>query len=120
MVVGSVIRFDLRNRAMRRPIDKAGFTPPSTRPLGRERRVAAIAELVTTLALALSTLVAATAVSIGIARADVLGGTIGKIGSGEAGLIGTALLMGFVFVIMGGIAALRAPHPGAAKTPQRD
>lgn len=105
---------------MRRPIDKAGFTPPSTHPLGRERRTATVAELVTTLALALSTLVAATAVSIGIARADVLGPAIGKMSGGEAGLIGTALLMGLVFIVMGAIAALRAPHPGVAKTPQRD
>ena len=119
MVVESVIRLDVRNRAMRQPIDKAGFTPPSTHPLGRERRTATIAELVTTLALALSTLVAATAVSIGIARADVLGHSIGKMSGGEAGLIGTALLMGFVFVVMGGIAALRAPHPGRATDPRR-
>ncbi|HVZ51309.1 MAG TPA: hypothetical protein VG986_05040 [Pseudolabrys sp.] len=105
---------------MSKAIDKAGFTPPSTHPLGRERRTATIAELVTTVALALSTLVAATAVSIGIARADVLGGAIGKVAGGEAGLIGTALLMGFVFVVMGGIAALRPPSPRTIKTPPHD
>ncbi len=56
---------------MRRHIQSAGFMPPAERVLGRERRNAAIAELVTTIALGLCTLVAVTVVSVGIARADV-------------------------------------------------
>lgn len=96
---------------MRQPIAKAGFTPPATHPLGRENRTATVAELVASLALALSTLVAVTAVSIGIARA----GTIGKVAGGEPSLIGAALLMGLAFAVMGGIAARRAPDTGADK-----
>ena len=92
---------------MHKPVAKAGFTPPSGRPLGRERRTVTIAELVTTLALALSTLVAATAVSMGIARADVIANVVGH----EASLFGTALLLGLVFIVMGGITALpRGPR----------
>jgi hypothetical protein len=54
---------------MRRPIENTGFQPPSRHPLGRERRVALFAELVATIGLALSTIIAATVLSVGIARA---------------------------------------------------
>jgi hypothetical protein len=97
---------------MRKPKDKAGFTPPTSRPLGYERRTVAVAELVASLALALSTIVAATAVSIGIARADAIGKVVGQ----EPSIFGAALLMGLVFVVM----AASPPRAGAAKTPHRD
>lgn len=100
---------------MRQTTDKTGFTPPSTRPLGRERRTVTVAELVTTAALALSTLIAATAVTMGIARANA----IGTVGGHEAGVFGTALVLGFLFIVMGGIAALRPPRAGTAERPHR-
>ncbi len=91
---------------MRQNTDKTGFTPPTTRPLGRERRTATIAELVATVALALSTLVAATAVTMGIARANA----IGMIPGHDSGLFGTAVLLGLVFIVMGGIMVFRPPR----------
>jgi hypothetical protein len=101
---------------MRHTPENAGFIPPSTRPLGRERRSATVAELVATVALALSTLVAATAVTVGIARA----GATGAVAPHEAGVFGTALVLGFLFIVMGGIAALRPPCAGTADRPRRD
>ena len=44
---------------MRRTTEQTGFAPPPTRPLGRERNAVALAELLTTLALVLGTIVAA-------------------------------------------------------------
>jgi hypothetical protein len=65
---------------MRRPIESTGFQPPRQHPLGRERRIVLFAELVATIALALSTIIAATALSVGIARATGDGGLIGPDG----------------------------------------
>ena len=84
---------------MRRPIENTGFSPPTGHPLGRERRFAAIAELVATVALALSTLVAATVVSVGIAHAGVTDGVVGHEGS----LFGIALLLGLIFIGAGSL-----------------
>ncbi|HEY6023262.1 MAG TPA: hypothetical protein VIV34_03690 [Pseudolabrys sp.] len=92
---------------MRKHIQSAGFMPPSQRVLGRERRTVAIAELVASLALALSTLIAATVVSVGIARADVVGNVIDN----ESGLFAIALLLGLLFIGMGGLTILSLPHP---------
>jgi len=94
---------------MRTSMDRTGFTPPSGRPLGRERRTTTIAELVATIALALCTLVAATAVSVGIARANVVSNVVGH----EASLFGIALMLGLLFVVMGGLTAL---PPGPRKS----
>lgn len=91
---------------MRRHIRASGFTPPADRALGDERRTVAVAELVTTIALALSTLVAATAVSVGIARADVIGNVIDN----EGGLFAVALILGLLFIGMGGLTILSLPH----------
>jgi hypothetical protein len=91
---------------MRKDIDSAGFTPPAGRVLGRERRTVALAELVATVALALCTLVAVTVVSAGIARANVIDHVVGHEGS----LFGIALMLGLLFVVMGGISAL-PPRP---------
>ena len=94
---------------MRRPLESSGFTPPCGRVLGRERRTVALAELVATIALALGTLVAVTVVSVGIARADVAGNIVGH----ESSLFGIALMLGLLFIVMGGITAL---PPGPRKS----
>jgi hypothetical protein len=73
----------------------AGFSPPAR----NGRRVAAIAEFVTTLGLALATIVTATVIATGAARADVVDGVIGN----ETGLFAIALLLGLGFIGMGGL-----------------
>jgi hypothetical protein len=87
---------------MPKTIDHTGFTAPAGRALGDERRIAALAELVATAALALSTVVAVTAVSVGIARADAAGAAIGS----DHGVFSVALLLGLIFFGVGGYAAL--------------
>jgi hypothetical protein len=69
-------------------------------------RSAAPVELIATVLLALSTLVAVTAVSIGIARADVLGARP----DGDAPFA-IALFVGLVFAAMGGLTAIMAADP---------
>ena len=57
----------------------------------------------------LSTIIAATVVSVGIARASVADGVIGN----EGGLFTIALLLGVVFIVLGGLASLKPtkrPH----------
>jgi hypothetical protein len=66
----------------------------------------ALAELVASLALAASTLIAATVVSIGIARADVASNVIDN----EGGLFVVALVLGLLFIGMGGLTILSLPH----------
>ena len=61
-------------------------------------------ELFATVALALSTLVAVTVVSIGIARADVLGARVDYDGAPLA----IALFIGLLFAAMGGLTAFMA------------
>ncbi len=90
---------------MRSPLDSLGFHPPAARGLGHERRTAAFAELAASIALALSTVVVATVLSVGIARANVVDGIIGNEGS----LFAIALLLGLLFVGFGGYSIL----PGA-------
>ena len=90
---------------MRKHINAAGFTPPANRALGNEHRIAAFAELVASLALAISTLVAATVVSVGIARADVVSNVIDNEGS----LFAVALVLGLLFIAMGGLTILTVP-----------
>jgi hypothetical protein len=86
---------------MRNPVVSPGFKAPSARPLGNERRTVALAELLAIVGLALSTIVAATVVSIGIARANVVGNVIDNEGS----LFAVALLLGLIFIAMGGLTA---------------
>ena len=95
---------------MRKPIDSTGFTAPAGRALGRERRTVALAELIAIVGLALSTIVAATVVSVGIARADVAGNVIDNEGS----VFTVALLLGLIFIAMGGLTVLRC-RPQAEK-----
>jgi threonine/homoserine/homoserine lactone efflux protein len=89
-----------------------GFTPPIGRALGGERRTAVLAELVAAIGLVLCILVAATVVSIGVARADVAANVIDN----EGGLFAIALLLGLLFIGMGGLTVLSLPHPRHKKT----
>ena len=91
---------------MRRHVQLAGFMPPAERVLGRERRNVAIAQLVTTIALAICTILAVTVVSAGIAHADVVGNVIDN----ESSLFAIALLLGLLFIGMGGLTILSLPH----------
>jgi hypothetical protein len=72
----------------------------------KHKNVACI-ELITTAALALSTAVAVTAVSIGIARADV----IGTVAKGDSAPFAIALFIGLLLSAMGGLTALLATEP---------
>ena len=90
---------------MRNTTSNSGFTPPAGSALGNERRSAAIAELIATVVLALSTIVAVTVVSVGIARANVAGNVIDNEGS----LFTIALLLGLVFIAMGGLTLFTLP-----------
>ena len=90
---------------MRNDIDSPGLTAPNGRALGNERRTVALAELVAIVGLALSTIVAATVVSVGIARANVVGNVIDNEGS----LFTVALLLGLIFIAMGGLTAFTLP-----------
>jgi hypothetical protein len=69
-----------------------------------KRRSIAFVELLTTAALALSTAVAVTAVSIGIARADVAGAVI----NGDGTAFAVALFIGLLVSGMSGLTALMA------------
>jgi hypothetical protein len=89
---------------MRNNIEASGFTAPADRKLGHERRTVALAALFATAALAISTIVAATVVSVGIARASVADGVLDQEGS----LFAAALLLGLIFISIGGF-TLRPP-----------
>jgi glycerol uptake facilitator-like aquaporin len=72
----------------------------------KHRPVASV-ELIATVALALLTLVAVTAVSIGIARADVFGARA----HADAAPLAIALFIGLLLSAMGGLTALMAGEP---------
>jgi hypothetical protein len=86
--------------------DSTGFTPPLTRRLGFERHAVALAELVASIGLALATVIAATAVTVGIARADVATNIIDN----ESSFFAVALLLGLAFIAIGGLAVLPEIH----------
>jgi len=69
----------------------------------RKHRSIACVELITTAALALSTAVAVTAVSIGIARADVIGAVV----TGDATPLAIAFIAGLFVAATGGLVAAR-------------
>ncbi len=71
------------------------------------RRPVALVELIATVALALSTVVAVAAVSIGIARADVFGIRT----DADSASLAIALLIGLLLLAMGGLTALMADSP---------
>ena len=87
---------------MRMHIKNAGFAAPSGRALGSERRTAMLAELATVAGLMISTIIAATVVSVGMARASAVDGVIGNEGS----LFLIALLLGLIFIGIGGLSVL--------------
>ena len=91
---------------MRAHLDRSGFTPPPDHALGHERRRVAVAALIASAALAFATIVAATVVSVGIARANVVGNVIDN----EGGLFAVALLLGLLFIGLGGLTVLSLPH----------
>jgi len=84
---------------MQPQVSRPGFTPPRHRPLGRERRTSALAALVITIALAIGTVVAATVVSAGLARAAALG--LGSMQNGAT----IAVLAGLLLAGLAGMAA---------------
>ena len=91
---------------MRRDTESTGFTAPTGHALGQERRTVAVAALIATAALTFSTIVVATVVSVGIARANVADNVIDNEGS----LFAVALLLGLLFIGMGGLTILTLPH----------
>ena len=88
---------------MRKPVDTAGFQPPAQRALGRERRSVVLAEVVATVGLTLSTSIAATGLSVGMARAGVADGVIDN----EGALFGISLLLGLAFFGFGALSVLQ-------------
>jgi len=90
---------------MRNDLASSGFTAPNGRTPGQQRRAVGFAELLTIVGLALSTIVAATVVSVGIARANVVGNVIDNEGS----LFTVALLLGLIFIAMGGLSVFTLP-----------
>jgi hypothetical protein len=90
---------------MRTPVQNPGFSPRAGRKLGRERRTATFAELVATVGLMLSTIIAATVVTAGIARADVATNILDN----ETGLFALSLIIGGLFAAMGGLTVLTLP-----------
>jgi len=92
---------------MRNPVDHSGFAPPTDRKLGGQRRNAALAALIASVGLAVGTILAATAVSVGIAHAGVADGVIGHEGS----LFGVALLLGLAFIGVSGLSVLPGGKP---------
>jgi hypothetical protein len=87
-------------------LEKPGFAPSVNRVLGHERRLVARAELVATVALFIGTLVAVTAISVGIARAADPASTIID---NEGALFAIALVLGLLFAAMGGLTVLTLP-----------
>jgi hypothetical protein len=87
---------------MRKHIESNGFAAPVERALVTERRSRILAELFAIGGLVASTLVAATVISIGVARAQVADGVIDNEGS----LFAIALVLGLVFIAIGGFSLL--------------
>lgn len=87
---------------MRGSLEGTGFTAPADHSLGQERGTVAVASLIASTVLALSTIIAATVVTVGIARASAVDGVIDN----EGGLFAIALLLGLLFIGIGGISLL--------------
>jgi uncharacterized membrane protein len=86
-------------------IDNHGFAAPAGRKHCHKRCGVAFAELVTIVGLALSIIVAAAALSVGAAYANVAGNVIDNEGS----LFTIALLLGLVIIAMGGLTMFTLP-----------
>lgn len=88
---------------MRKPSYSGGFRGPGRfNGAGVESRRVVLAELAAIAGLSIATLVAATVVSIGMARASVVDGVIDN----DGGLFAIALVLGLAFIAIGGFAAL--------------
>jgi hypothetical protein len=92
---------------MNTPLEGAGFTAPAEHTLGQERGAVAVASLIASIVLALGTIIAATVVSVGIARANAADSVIDNEGS----LFAIALLLGLLFIGVSGITLLPRRGP---------
>lgn len=92
---------------MRTSLEGTGFTAPADRSLGEERGTVALASLIASLVLALSTIIAATVVTVGMARAGAVDGVIDN----EGTLFAVALLLGVLFIGISGITLLPRRGP---------
>lgn len=101
---------------MRRTTDDTGFAPPPTRPLGRERRSVDIAALLASVGLAAGTLVAASVITAGIARADTLMPVAGQ----HTSVIAVALVLGLLLAGMGGLTVMSLAARPPSRRPLRD
>jgi Na+/glutamate symporter len=82
---------------------KVGFASPTLEGKFSTRRRAGV-ELIATVALAISLIIAGIAVSIGVARAQALDAVTGSDGAS----LGIAILFGLLLAGMGGLTALAA------------
>jgi high-affinity K+ transport system ATPase subunit B len=87
-----------------------GFEHPVRRKRPLTPRKIALAELIMTLALIACIVVAATAVTIGIARADALPAL-----GGRDGTFAIAAFLALLIAVMGGITALALRAPGLSR-----
>lgn len=95
---------------MGKPVESIGFIPRLGRGLGRERRTAAVAELVAGVALAIGIVVVATVVTAGIAHAgNAAVANAAGVGDSENGPFAIALVLGLMFIGMGGLTMLSLP-----------
>ena len=83
------------------------MTGPLTEQSRKRPEFADLTLITTTVTLVVSIAIAFTAVSIGIARADTLGG----IAASRSGRVAVALTVGAVIALMGGLTAALV-HPG--------
>ena len=93
---------------MPRPLtERTGIKHEARHGLAPGHRSIALVELITTVALALSTAVAVTAVSIGIARADV----VDAVTKGDGVPLAIALCIALLLATMGGLTAIVVGDP---------
>jgi hypothetical protein len=88
-------------------VRRSAFERDTRQGCAPRQRPIALVELIITAALALSTAVAVTAVSIGIARADV----IAAVGIGDGLPFSIGLCIGLLLAATGGLAATAAVAP---------
>src|SRR6266849_6621559 len=102
---------------MSRDLSRRGaFEQASTHTSATKHRSIAFVELITTAALALSTAVAVTAVSIGIARAEV----VGTVTTGDSASLAIALIVGLLLSAVSLTFSTRAKKRGISIAgPQR-